>query len=77
MKNIDIDREFKKYLKRDLVSDFYGTRVFVVGSGVSSKKHYNDPKIMRQLKGFWERYITKNRAELVEFGQPVPLGGIF
>jgi len=77
VKKLDVDGEFQKYLDSELESDYKGARVFVVGAGVTSKKRYNDPKKMRRLGKFWKKYFQHNNANLVEFGQPIPLGNAY
>ena len=73
LKLLDVDKEFQKYKESELKSDFANTRVFVVGAGVTSKRRYNDPKKMKRLSQFWKKYFRYNNANLVEFGQPIPL----
>ena len=73
LKALDVKKEFAKYKESELESDYANTRVFVVGAGVTSKKSYNDPKKMHRLSNFWRKYFQYNNANLVEFGEPIPL----
>ena len=73
VKSLDVNKEFKKYLNSELETDYLGSRVFIVGAGVTAKKRYNDPKKMRRLNKFWKKYFQHNNAQLIEFGQPIPL----
>mgnify|MGYP006959932625 CR=1 FL=1 len=77
VKNLNPDKEFNKYLNSDLSTDFHESRIFIVGDGVTNKKRYNDPKKMKNLQRFWKKYFQHNHADLVEFGQPIPLSRVY
>lgn len=77
---IDPKTELKKAEATQMLGDFGGARVFVLGAGLvqanGSKRDsgvYRDPKTIVQLRSFWEQYFTASNASLVEFGAPALL----
>lgn len=78
---IDPAKEMKLVADNDLLADFGGAKVYVIGAGLLSQdankaKRYRDPKTMQALATFWKSYFAKSNAELVEFGQPALLNPI-
>ncbi len=70
---IDSKKEIQIVEKNNLISDFGGASLYVVGTGIVTGKNsttYRDPKILISLKNFWEEYFSKSNANLVELGQP-------
>lgn len=70
---IDSKKEIQIVEKNNLISDFGGAALYVVGTGIVTGKNsttYRDPKILISLKNFWEEYFKKSNANLVELGQP-------
>jgi hypothetical protein len=78
VRKIDAKQELELAEKNDLLADFGGARVYVIGAGLlgadgKNAKAYRDPKTMTALAGFWSAYLNKSNARLVEFGQPALL----
>lgn len=70
---IDVKKELQKVEKNNLFSDFGGSSLYVIGTGIVTGKNsttYRDPKILSSLKKFWQEYFLKSNANLVEIGQP-------
>nr|WP_198983160.1 hypothetical protein [Herbaspirillum sp. ASV7] len=81
VRKIDPAREMQLVEQNQLLGDFGGARVYVIGAGLLSEdakksKSYRDPKTMQALAGFWKTYLEKSGAQLVEFGQPALLSPI-
>ena len=79
VRKIDPSKEMKLATDNNLIADFGGSRVYVLGAGLLSddgknkKAAYRDPKTMSALAGFWKLYFEKSGAQLIEFGQPALL----
>lgn len=78
VRRIDPARELRAAEDNQLVGDFGGARVYVLGAGLlpdegPKAKAYRDPRTMQQLGAFWSAYFSKSHAQLVEFGQPALL----
>lgn len=81
VRKIDPAKEMQLVEQNQLVGDFGGARVYVIGAGLLSEdgkksKSYRDPKTMQALASFWKTYLEKSGAQLVEFGQPALLSPI-
>jgi hypothetical protein len=82
VRRIDPAHEMKLAESNQMVGDFGGARVYVLGAGLlnnDSKKNqaqYRDPKTMQALSSFWKSYFDKSKAQLIEFGQPALLNQI-
>lgn len=80
VRKIDPDKELKLAVEQQLLGDFAGARLYVIGAGLlndsKSKNAYRDPKTMLALKSFWQSYFDKSNAKLVEFGQPALLNPV-
>jgi len=82
---IDPAAELKKAQDAQVVGDFGGARVFVLGAGLiqeaaggKSKESgiYRDPKTIGVLRQFWEQYFEASHAKLTEFGAPALLSPV-
>ena len=82
VRRIDPERELKTAIDSQLIGDFGGARIYVLGAGLLSddakknKSAYRDPKTMQALASFWKSYFEQSKAQLVEFGQPALLSQI-
>ncbi|OON59235.1 hypothetical protein B0920_22820 [Massilia sp. KIM] len=81
VRQIDADRELKLAADNELIADFGGAQVYVIGAGLlpeesGKSKKYRDPKTLRALGAFWNAYFNKSNATLVEMGQPALLNQI-
>ena len=82
VRKIEPSKEMKLAVDNNLIADFGGARVFVLGAGLLSddtkkkKASYRDPKTMLALSSFWKGYFEKSNAQLIEFGQPALLNQI-
>jgi hypothetical protein len=82
VRKIEPSKEMKLATDNNLIADFGGARVFVLGAGLLSedakkkKASYRDPKTMSALADFWKSYFEKSNAQLIEFGQPALLNQI-
>jgi hypothetical protein len=79
---VDPAAELKKAEAAQMIGDFGGARVFVLGAGllqenVGGKNRdsgaYRDPKTMAVLRQFWEQYFSASNALVVGFGTPALL----
>lgn len=78
VRQIDPVKELKHAVEHDLVADFGGARIYVIGAGLLAEEgkkggKYRDPKTMRALTSFWTGYFQKSNATVVEIGQPALL----
>jgi hypothetical protein len=78
VRRIDPVRELDLVETNQLLGDFGGARVYVIGAGLLAEdankaKIYRDTKTMQALGNFWSGYLSKSKAQLVEFGQPALL----
>lgn len=65
--------ELKKVQNNNLLSDFGGAEIYIIGAGTIAPVKgdtYRDPKKLNALKSFWEEYFKQSNAKLVEMGQP-------
>jgi len=81
VRKIDPVKEMKLVDDNQLLGDFGGARLYVIGAGilpddVKRSNSYRDPKTMQALATFWKTYLEKSKAHLVEFGQPALLNPI-
>lgn len=80
VRKIDPDRELKLAVEQQLLADFAGARLYVIGAGLlndsKNRNAYRDPKTMLALKNFWQAFFDKSSAKLVEFGQPALLNPV-
>ncbi len=82
VRRIDPEREMKLAIDNQLIGNFSGARIYVIGAGLFSgdtkKKNavYRDPKTMLALSRFWKSYFDKSKAQLIEFGQPALLNQV-
>jgi len=77
--------ELKKAKEAQVVGDFGGARVFVLGAGLVQENAggknkdsgiYRSPKSMGLLRQFWESYFETSHAKLIEFGAPALISPI-
>ncbi|RJF96003.1 hypothetical protein [Noviherbaspirillum saxi] len=81
VRKIDPAKEMKLAEESQMIGDFSGARIYVIGAGLLSddankSKRYRDPKTMQALSAFWQTYFEKSKGQLVEFGQPALLNPI-
>lgn len=82
VRHIDPEKEMQLAIENQLVGDFGGARIYVLGAGLlpdDGKKKtgpYRDPKTMLALTTFWKIYFEKSKADLIEFGHPALLNPI-
>lgn len=82
VRRIDPLHEMKLASDNQLLADFAGARLYVLGAGLlgedakNKKAAYGDPKTMQALTTFWKTYFDKSNAQLVEFGQPALLNQV-
>ena len=77
--------ELKTAQAAQVVGDFGGARIFVLGAGlvqenVGGKNKdsgiYRNPKTMSSLRQFWQMYFDASNAKLIEFGAPALLSPV-
>ncbi len=84
VRKIDAVKELKIVESNNLLGDFAGAGVYVMGAGMmpepketqSKSLHYRDPKTLSSLKSFWEGYFSRSNGKLQEFGSPELLSAI-
>ncbi|OZB55436.1 MAG: hypothetical protein B7X43_01000 [Thiomonas sp. 15-63-373] len=79
VRKIDPAAELQKAKAADLMGDFGGAKVFVLGAGTlqpaktgskAARDGYRDPVTIHRLNDFWAGYFKGSNANLVEFGAP-------
>ncbi len=76
---IDPQNELSKITDADMLAQFSGADVYVIGGGWVPEKYRNNlrgSKKMKLLKDFWGLYFEQSGATLVEFGSPILMGKI-
>lgn len=82
VRKIDPEKELDLVENNQMLGDFGGARVYVIGAGLLAedsmhqKSVYRSTQTMQALFRFWAGYFKKSNAELVEFGQPALLNPI-
>lgn len=82
VRKIDPAHELQIAVSNQLMSDFGGARLYVIGAGLlnlmepKANAQYRDPKTMQALATFWRNYFDKSQAQLIEFGMPALLNQI-
>lgn len=70
-RQINIKKEIKILQDNNLVANFDGAKIYIIGAGLTdSKKSYVNPKILNSLSEFWREYFELSNGELIEFGTP-------
>ena len=76
---IDPAKEIDKASAANMVGDFGGAKVYILGAGLlkpsktgsrAERDGYRDPDTMRRLQSFWTDYFSRSNAQLVEIGAP-------
>lgn len=71
IKAISSSVALSKIKSADLLSDFSGAKVYVIGAGMVTNGHKNrSTASIKSLKEFWELYFKASNASLVGFGTP-------
>ncbi|MGI4858961.1 MAG: hypothetical protein ACRYHA_18980 [Janthinobacterium lividum] len=79
VRGVNPDIELNKARTNQLIGDFGGARVYILGGGLmapptqgtaAQRNGYRDPKTLLALKQFWSAYFSQSNARLVEFGAP-------
>ena len=70
IREINPSKELSIVSKNDLLADFGGAEVFIIGMGISSKKSYVNSKILGALTNFWQEYFSKSNGILKNIGTP-------
>ena len=82
VRKIDPAHELQVAENNQMISDFGGARLYVMGAGLlnnsdpKNKNQYRDPKTMQALSVFWRSYFDKSQTKLIEFGEPALLNQI-
>lgn len=82
VKKIDPVAEMKIVEANNMLADFGGANIYILGAGLApsttnvASDSYRDPKTMNALQEFWKMYFKRSNAKLVEFGQPALLGAV-
>lgn len=82
VRKIDPVKEYALVTANNLLGDFSGARIYVMGAGLLSddaklsKGVYRDPKTMLNLQQFWRGYFQNTNGNLIEFGQPMILNSV-
>lgn len=81
VRKVDPIHEMKLVEQNQLMADFKGARIYVIGAGLLSddtntSKRYRDPQTMQALSTFWRLYFEKSNAHLIEIGQPALLNPV-
>lgn len=79
VRDINPDVELKKAQANQVIGDFGGARVYILGGGLmapstqgtaAQRNGYRDPKTLLALKQFWSAYVSQSNGHLAEFGAP-------
>lgn len=80
MRQIDPAAELQKVRKANVLADFAGASIYVMGAGIvpeqAGKKpalNYRSTQSLESLRSFWDAFFAQSNARLVEFGTPALL----
>lgn len=82
VRKLDPVHELQIATQQQMLGDFGGGRVYVLGAGLlnltgnNTKAAYRDPKTMQGLAAFWRLWFEKSNGQLKDFGQPALLNPI-
>lgn len=80
---INASKELKIATDNDMLADFDGAKVYIIGAGLLAedskqpKGIYRSPQTMQSLAKFWKDWFKVSNGELIEFGQPALLSTIY
>lgn len=74
-RTIEPGTEMRQMEKIDLIPDYPGTKIYVIGAGYTYNRSHST-KVMRKVKDFWQQYIERAGGQLCEFGAPLMFGDI-
>lgn len=71
---IDPEAELASSVEKDLLADFGGARIAVVGAGFLSPESREDAvrdrASLTALRTFWEAWFARSRGEILRYGEP-------
>jgi hypothetical protein len=71
---VDPQKELAHARELDLIGDFGGAKVYVIGGGLLSpsagREAGRDPEALKQLTDFWSQWVEASNGKLIEFGAP-------
>jgi len=71
LKNIKPKKTIAKLRRKGMMGFWKNAKVYMYGVGLMpDKKRYADPKLVQNLKHFWERYFVEGGAKTAEIGTP-------
>jgi len=82
VRKINPEKELKLAVDNQMLGDFGGAKVYVIGAGLLAedakqvKGVYRAPQTMQALAAFWKMWFKQSNAELVEFGAPALLNPV-
>lgn len=76
LKQINPDEEIKKVEKSNMIADFHGASVYVLGAGFGAADSYRSGPSLQALEKFWRTFFTKSQATVKGFGAPSLFGEI-
>ena len=82
VRKINPEKELKLATDNQMLGDFGGAKVYVIGAGLLAedakqvKGVYRAPQTMQALATFWKMWFKQSNAELVEFGAPALLNPV-
>ena len=74
-KAIDPNAQMRKMEKTDVIANYSGVNVYVMGAGYTEDRSH-PTKVMRKVKNFWQQYIERAGGRLCELGTPLMFGNI-
>lgn len=75
IRNIDPARELKRAQAADMLGNFSGARIYVMGAALPppGTDAYESPITLQHLADFWSAYFQQSNATLIDFGEPALL----
>lgn len=71
LKNIKVRSTISTLRRKGMMGFWKNAKVYMYGAGLMpDKKRYTDPKVIQNLKHFWERYFIEGGAKSAEVGTP-------
>lgn len=71
---VDPQKELGRARELDLIGDFGGAKVYVIGGGLlspsASREAGRNPAALKQLTDFWGQWVDASNGKLIEFGAP-------
>ncbi|MGP1484618.1 MAG: hypothetical protein ACTTJC_00720 [Campylobacter sp.] len=76
LRKIDEIAQMQKARQAELIGDFGGAKIYVLGAGLIDNHSYKNSSVLRNFSNFWNEYFKASNANLIEFAMPTLKGAI-